>query len=228
MSSIPDTEELKAKYAEIAAIKKAIEEKKASKISSQQGIKRHDNISKPPFLNRKYLNNLRNVPWSCGQNNMNHRNVNYNNGNLYRSMSVRFPSSTVEQTEQGSSPQYVSSISKSGMSLVNSETYEKEKGQILRRYEEVESRKQRAKQKKQEVIWRARLDENRIRTENCDRVKIKGNTYSVTKGGNELILIESGSEQMINVAMWNKSNYVGYGDGNLKCRNDRVRRYVYR
>ena len=113
------------------------------------------------------------------------------------------------------------------MSLVNSETYEKEKGQILRRYEEVESRKQRAKQKKQEVIWRARLDENRIRTENCDRVKIKGNTYSVTKGGNELILIESGSEQMINVAMWNKSNYVGYGDGNLKCRNDRVRRYVY-
>lgn len=220
MSSIPDLEELEAKFAEIAAIKKAIEEKKASKNLSYSGIKRHDNVSKPHFFPRRYLNNYK--PWGYGWNNTNYGKENLQKGNLYRSMSVHFPNSTSQQTDQGQSPQYVSSVSKSGMSLVNSETYEKERGEILRHYEEIEAKKLKAKQKKQEAIWRARLEGNRIRTENYDRIKIKGNTYAVTKSGNELVLIGTGGGQIMNVAMWNKSNYVSYGDGNLKCRNDRV------
>lgn len=244
MSSVPDTDELKAKYAEIAALKKAINEKKMAKnlssplLAAYGGSENHHNSS---TFRGGYRGGYRGR--FRGGYGGNYHSKNYTNNlyreNMHRNMSVVFNNNTNDNNSEDSNkvdsdslePTYVSSVSKSGMTLVNSDMYEKDKIKIIQRSEQAKQLQDQFKKKKKASALRAIVFKNQAKTDSYDRVKINEDVYAVTNNGDDLILlsipIEEKEENIENIE-WNKKIYVRTIHGNLKSQNPCRGRYVYR
>lgn len=235
MSSVPDSDELKAKYAEIAALKKAINEKKQEK--SMPGLLAIDydghyygnvNVNRGRFRSGYrggFKGRYNNYPYAGNS----HR------GNMHRNMSVVFNSNNtndknIENSKNDESnapePKYVSSISKSGMTLVNSEVYEKDKIKIIQRSEDAKQMQDQIKQKKKANAIRTRVLKNQSKTDSYDRIKVDGDTFAVTNNGDDLILLTIPTGEKPKTVVWNNKNYTRKINGDLKSQTPRRGRYV--
>lgn len=240
MSSVPDSDELKAKYAEIAALKKAIDEKKAAQNSpygaNNQQYQNAADIHRGGYRGGHrgsyrggYRGGFRGHPFYARGYGGNSR------GNVHRNMSVVFNSNNTNEknTENTSNddsstePTYVSSVSKSGMSLVNSDVYEKDKIKIIQRSENAKQIQDQLKQRKIDNAIKARVLKNKTKTDNCDRVKADGDEFAVTHNGDELVLLTIPTGGNSKTTQWNSKIYSRESNGNLKCQSPSRGRYVY-
>lgn len=238
MSSVPDSDELKAKYAEIAALKKAINEKKQEKSMPGPLATGYDghyygnvNVNRGGFRNGYrggFKGRHNNYPYVGGYSNS-------RRGNMHRNMSVVFNNNITNDKDIESSqndesnvtePKYVSSISKSGMSLVNSEVYEKDKIKIIQRSENAKQMQDQIKQKKKANAIRTRVFKNQSKTDSYDRVKVDGDTFAVTNKGDDLVLLTIPTGEKPKTIVWNNKTYTRKINGDLKNQTPRRGRYV--
>ena len=134
-----DPEELKAKYAEIAWLKKQIEEKKAARgrRSDKNGI------SKP---SRK-----------------------------------QFPTPQIDlkplKVDSGDE-NYISSTTSRGMTLVNTNIYEREQKLQLLKAEAARKLQIEAQERNRQRKWKPRIDKNKTKTDHSDRIAISDQIFA--------------------------------------------------
>ena len=243
MSSVPDSDELKAKYAEIAALKKAINEKKEQKSIPgplTTGYEGHyyGNLNENRGGYRSgyrggygggYRGGYHNHPYSRGRTNS------YSRGNIHRNMTVVFngtntndKNNEVSKNDESNAtePKYVSSVSKSGMTLVSSDVYEKDKIKMIQRSENAKHLQDQIKQKKKTNAIKTRVFKNQNKTDSYDRVKADGDIFAVTNNGDDLILLSIPTGEKPKTVVWNNKNYTRKINGDLKSQAPRRGRYV--
>lgn len=226
MSGNSDPEELKAKYAEIAALKKAIEKKMQEKGSFQR-----------PILNTTNAN------YGYGRSRRGGYSGIYKNYNPYRphinkNMSSAFkdtnkkqegseaPSSadtTTSDENTTNKTTYISTISSSGLSLVNSDIYEKERE---RKAIEKERINKLMIAKRRNAILKNRISKFRTKVDSCDRVNVDGDPFAVTRGGNKLIPLSIPRGEKSKTTTWFNKTYQRKHNGTLKCQIGRNLRFV--
>ena len=201
--AITDEEVLRAKYAEVAALKKAIDARKHAprilkvpsglnslpprpigRVRKSRPIRRHQNLSLVMLELQK-------------DNNCNNTNQNA----------------------------YIHTITGGGNSVMSVEQYERTKmaQEIHQREQQDRSRQQRLFYKQQSMVKKNMQD-----TEGDDRVRINGIVYAVTRRGAKLVLLSvpnpwkgEGSER------WNGDTYIRQACGDLyRLSKDRVRSTV--
>lgn len=218
MSENPDSEELRAKYSEIAALKKAIEEKKREK----------QNFNTFPLGGHQYVQSTSGYRG---------RNRGFYKGNIYkqrfhimnrhpassgfrRSMSLVFNKSAGDTSGSSEADQsdtsYVTTVTKNGMKLMNSDIYQSEKDRILLQTKKTNELKEKLQQRKRLNLLRKMLSKNLSVTDSCDRILLDNVKYAVVNRGDELIpltdFMGKGDEYK-----WNSKMYIRKPNGSLKC-----------
>lgn len=218
-----DPTDLKAKYAEIAALKKSIEEKKAirnASLNTKDGKK---------TIGTNYINKGQNQykprPYSPGFNY--YKGFTGNRGNYHRNMTVVFNGQgQYENNTETLDTKYVSSISKSGMSLVTSDIYKQDQSKLQQLNEEIKNKKLEAAKARRIKALENIILKNRMSTDGCDRVKIDGDIFAVSNHGDKLIALSLPKGDRPKVVVWNGENYIRKSNGNLKRLVSLRRRYV--
>lgn len=123
-------------------------------------------------------------------------------------------------------PKYVSSVSKSGMTLVSSDVYEKDKIKMIQRSENAKQLQDQIKQKKKTNAIKTRVFKNQNKTDSYDRVKADGDIFAVTNNGDDLILLSIPTGEKPKTVVWNNKNYTRKINGDLKSQAPRRGRYV--
>lgn len=207
-----DTNEaLKAKYAEIAALKKAILEKKEARVNKP--------VSFP--VRGGYRGHYRGGFRGRGG----HRGhySPYSSALPHRNMTLVFDKSEPDASE---SPKYVTQVSKGGMSLVNTELYEKDKEKYLAIQRSQQELRDRMISQKKARAMLTRISKYRTKTDSCDRIDIAGDKFAVTRAGNKLLPITVPVGIKPKEETWNNRTYQRKQNGTLKCSSGRKRRYV--
>lgn len=210
-----DSEELKAKYAEIAALKRSIEEKKMAQFS-------HHPI---PFGSgphrRQYAARGRGGGHFARKGGSGHRNMTLQ---FNQQVCDEANAASVAHASVASAPSYVSSITNSGMTLVNSDIYEQDTKSREQRALAASNFKERIRHERQLRILQAKIQVKRGRTDSCDRVKIGDEVFAVTRGGSKLVLISPPSHELEErVITWNNLPYIRTESGDLTCHSSRGR-----
>ncbi|CAI5756034.1 unnamed protein product [Candida verbasci] len=186
-SDIPDSDELKLKYQEIAALKKSIAEKQALKNRQNQNIAR---IKKQQH-NHHYTHN--------------------NNMNPNKFQNMKLIVNQVPNTNNNN--QYISAMSKGGNSLYNSSIYQQEAEKLQ---EKIALKKKQIDQEKYLNKLKLRISKYRTLTDNCDRIKINGDKYAITKNGKSLVPVRMFQLNNPNECIWNGSKYIRGKNGGFK------------
>lgn len=193
MSDIPDPAELKAKYAEIAALKKAIEEQKQAQTTR---------YSPYPVASRgrgNYRGGYRGAKPATSRN-----------------MSISFNEKVDEEGDSTETQKYVSSVSKGGMTLVNTNIYEQEMARIAKHTEAARKLKEKMAQLRKFHLQKTRVSRYRTETDNCDRIKVDGINYAVTRNGGKLVPLLVSLEDQKTLS-WNGKTYYRRPNGTFQC-----------
>lgn len=173
-----DPEELKAKYAEIAWLKKQIEEKKAARgrRSDKNGISKPSRKQFPtPQINLKPLK--------------------------------------VDSGDEN----YISSTTSRGMTLVNTNIYEREQKLQLLKAEAARKLQIEAQERNRQRKWKPRIDKNKTKTDHCDRIAISDQIFAVCGGGNKLVpLTVPPPDSEGQIIMWNSIKYIRKKNGTFR------------
>lgn len=210
---VPDTEELKAKYAEVAALKKAIDEKKRA--TSSKRVAHHQAFR--VFPNRGNIRGRRGL----------FRGRNFRNSTpSHRNMTLVFSNGdedkdNLEQKQEGHS--YISAVSKSGMTLVKRNLYERDQGKFVSQIEQLKAEEERFKR---QLRLNNRISRNRKKTDSCDRISIDGDKFAVSKQADKLIPITKPIHEELKTLVWNNKSYERKDNGTYKCQSRRQMRYV--
>lgn len=216
MSSNEDPPELKAKYAEIAALKKAINAKQMNQASNKP-IPASYSANRGGFRGGFRGSSLRGG-FRGGK-----RGV-----NKYRNMTVFFnneikskgdeESGNENEMDSEQNIQYISEVSKGGMSLVNSNIYQQDKAKYAERAAELKAK---LKLQRQLDIARFRVSKNQTKFDECDRIKIDDGIFAMAKGGNKLIPLSIPFRKTS--VDWNGKHYSVRPSGSLKHSSRRAR-----
>jgi hypothetical protein len=212
---MPDSEELKAKYAEIAALKRSIEEKKMAQFYNHP----------IPFGSgphrRQYTARGRGGGHLARKGGSSHRNMTLQ---FNQQVSDEANVAPVAHSSAASAPSYVSSITNSGMTLINSDIYEQDTKCREQRALAASNFKERIRQERQLRILQAKIQVKRGRTDSYDRVRVGDEVFAVTRGGSKLVLISPPShKQEEKVITWNNLPYIRTESGDLTCHSSRGR-----
>ncbi|CCE86216.1 Piso0_005873 [Millerozyma farinosa CBS 7064] len=218
-----DPTDLKAKYAEIAALKKSIDEKKAirnASLNSKDGKK---------TIGTNYISKGQNQhkprPYSSGFNY--YKGFVGNKGSYHRNMTAVFNGQGQdEKNTETSDTKYVSSISKSGMSLVTSDIYKQDQSKLKQLNEEIKNKKLEAAKARRLKALENIISKNRMSTDSCDRIKLDGDIFAVSNHGDKLVALSLPRGDRPKVIVWNGENYIRKSNGNLKRSVSHRRRYV--
>lgn len=129
-------------------------------------------------------------------------------------------------SDQGTEPKYVTQISKGGMSLVNTELYEKDKEKYLAIQKSQQDLREKMIQQKKARAMQTRISKYRTKTDSCDRIEIGGDKFAVTRAGNKLLPLTVPVGIKPKEEKWNNRTYQRKQNGSLKCNAGRKRRYV--
>lgn len=223
---VPDSEAMKAKYAEIAALKKSIEEKRMAQHSNKPvpawygGGRGGYKGSRGAFMGRKRGGNS-------------HRNMSliFNEGKELLPIPAASDDPSAVSSSSSSSPSnnnsniasFVSSVSSGGMTLINSDIYQQEALSRQRQIDATNNLKEKLRQRKIERINNAKIQLKRSKTDSCDRVSIGGEIFAVSMGGLALKLISASKNHEEKVVQWNNLLYVRQDNGDLICPTNRGR-----
>lgn len=194
MSDIPDSAELKAKYAEIAALKKAIDEQKHAQLTRYS----------PYPVARRGRGNYRG-----GYRGGTHVNP--------RNMSISFNEEAKEKGDSSETQKYVSSVSKGGMTLVNTNIYEQEIARLAKQNENAKKAREKMIQLRRFHLQKARVSRYRTETDSCDRISVDSKKYAVARNGAKLVpLLVALDDQ--NTLIWNEKTYYKKPNGTFQCK----------
>lgn len=131
-----------------------------------------------------------------------------------------------EKNTETHNTKYISSISKSGMSLVTSDIYKQDQSKLQRLNEEIKNKRLEAAKARRIKALQNIILENRMNTDGCDRVKLDGDIFAVSNHGDKLIALSLPKGDRSKVVVWNGENYIRKSNGNLKRLVSLRRRYV--
>ncbi|KGQ81663.1 hypothetical protein L150_05606 [Candida albicans Ca529L] len=205
-SQVPESEALKIKYKEIAALKKAIQEKQELKRQQQQ------NASK---IQKQAYKRILKLP--VNPNVFLQQKPKFSNMTLVVNNTGGSTNGTTSTTKEGTSSTdqqgYVSVQSSGGKSFYNINVYQQEaeklKAKILLKKKQVQE------QKRLEKI-RNQIPKFRTMSDNCDRIKINGDKYAVTGNGRALVPIRMFQLTNPIECIWNGNKYQRNSQGVFK------------
>lgn len=205
-SQVPESEALKIKYKEIAALKKAIQEKQELKRQQQQ------NASK---IQKQAYKRILKLP--VNPNVFLQQKPKFSNMTLVVNNTGGSTNGTTSTTKEGTSSTdqqgYVSVQSSGGKSFYNINVYQQEaeklKAKILLKKKQVQE------QKRLEKI-RNQIPKFRTMSDNCDRIKINGDKYAVTENGRALVPIRMFQLTNPIECIWNGNKYQRNSQGVFK------------
>lgn len=218
-SNIPDTDEIKAKYAEIASLKKAIHEKQMQQRSFDSSS--HPAVSSFRGRGRGGYR-ARYSPYSTSARGRgtNHRNLTlvFNGGDInnHTRSDVQESTSSVIETSCQQEPRYVSSVSKSGMSLVHSDLYEQDKTKFIEQNQQATKLKNKVIEQRLISRDREMISKNKVKFDNCDRIEINNNKYAVAKNGTKLVPISIPVLRSVEKLNWMNRSYSSKKNGTFK------------
>ncbi|ODV77895.1 uncharacterized protein CANTADRAFT_284994 [Suhomyces tanzawaensis NRRL Y-17324] len=201
-----DSEDVKKKYAEIAALKKAIEEQKRG-------------ASVLPYPSGQLFGGR-------GRGRGGYR------GGYRAARPTTYRNMTYVLNGDGNgdgraeSSSYVSRVSKGGMSLVNSTIYHQDQQKYQALQQAQLAVQNTLKEQRRLVNLRSRVAKYRSKTDGCDRVEVDGDKFAVTRLGNRLVPITVPEGDKSRSATWDGRTYTRKHNGVLKCFGGRKKRYV--
>lgn len=228
--AVPDSEALKAKYAEIAALKRAIEEKKMNQYSHSPVPSWYGGRGGFRGAFRGGFRGSTRGGVRAG----------YGRGNVHRNMTLVFEptaanSSTANEpntnnnniNNNNSEVAYISTTNTGSMSLINSSIYEQESKARQQNFEAALNSKEALRISNLEKGFQRKIQIRKAKTENFDRVRINKEIFAVTHGGMTLVLIGSSQGGLYDedqkVVYWNNLPYIRIENGDLMCHVNRGR-----
>ncbi|KAK6462407.1 hypothetical protein DFJ63DRAFT_154413 [Scheffersomyces coipomensis] len=203
--SLNEEEALKIKYAEIAALKKSIAEKKNA--LQQARLTQFSNYGTSSNTSMKKI-------WKK-------HNKAAKKGNPFGHMSAVFTNATgdISNTEQ-----YVSQISKGGMSIVNTNVLQREQHKFKVHQREQEDLKKIKELQRLQARLQKSISKNKVREDNRDRIRIGDVTYAVTRMGNRLLPLSIPNNLDTAEVAWGSRKYISKNGRTLKCTGGRTRK----
>ncbi|KAK6199170.1 uncharacterized protein RJT21DRAFT_121472 [Scheffersomyces amazonensis] len=212
MSSNEDGDAFKKKYAEIAALKKALEEKKQAEKQARGSRTRYINNYVP----------VRSAPIQKKWQNKQAKSMRSSFSNVTAVFTKDDKNTVSNDVSQG----YVSKTSKGSMSLVNTAVYQRQQQQYHKILQEKEELKKLKESQRSQQLLQKNVSRNKVRADNCDRIKIEGVPYAVTKMGNRLLPLGiPNSEFMLKKQIvWANKVYSIKNGASLKCVSGKTRK----
>lgn len=231
-NEVPDTKELKAKYAEIAALKKAIDAKRSeNQLIQRLQLRRGRGMS---FRGRR-------AGWRGRGGRIGRARGTYSPYPIpYRflnELSVKEPGSVdgpeedpvedpenKEEMEKGldegdnkdkeTLDQYLKSVN--GMTATNPELYDQNKDKIQHQAKFANNLKNKILEQKRQRIRTKMMARNLVKYDSCDRIMLNSTKYCVVRGGSNLVPISLPISQ-VDPVQWNGQTYYMKKNGTLKC-----------
>lgn len=118
---------------------------------------------------------------------------------------------------------YVTKQSRGGMSLVSTDIYarDQERYEAIQREKE-ELQKKIARQKRRELMQK-QISKLRTKTDSCDRVKIDGQIFAVCKRGSKLIPLATAPDDAPSTTEWHNRTFTRSSNGTLRTKS-RIRK----
>lgn len=234
-----DSEIVKAKYAEIAALRKAIADR-----GMQEYPRGATKVTRGVYPTRGYKSRFPKTPYS--------RVSKYEaqttpppmreeeltgvpSGKLPTDAtpieespdSTTIPTQSTTDTSTTTDLAYVTQQSKGSLKLLNSEAYKKDQARFLQlqRIRELENRKELIL--RNQYARKQRISKNRIKADGFDRVEIEGDKFAVTKEGSRLVPITLPLGAKSTTVTWNNHLYERKKNGVLKYNSRRRKMFVF-
>lgn len=132
------------------------------------------------------------------------------------------------------SSEYVSRVSKGGMTLISKNIYERDEAKFKALKANIQAEKAKLSQMKKEQqkktnevkkvqALQLRIGKNQTRYDYCDRIQIGSDKHSVVSQGAKLLLLTSTPGEKEKNLLWGGRNYIRANSGNYKTK----KKYVY-
>lgn len=238
-NDVPDTKELKAKYAEIAALKKAIDAKRSENqlirgLQQRQGREMGWRGRRTGWRGRggrigRARGTYSPYPMPYGlQNELSVKEAGAEEGPVEgpeeREEIEKGPGNLEEgdNKDKENPDQYMTSVSPNGMTVMNAELYDQNKEKIQLQAKLANNLKNKILEQKRQRIRAKMMARNLVKYDSCDRIMLNSTKYCVVRGGSNLVPISLPVSQ-VDPVQWNGQTYYMKKNGTLKCPSRSIR-----